>query len=72
MERAREVYYSLPNRIVLFYHDAEISGEYTLVGRFDATDKLIQAAENAPMLKGWGNKIVIISPVLPEIESKAP
>lgn len=46
----------------MFYHDAEISGEYTLVGKFDATDEFIQAVENNPVLEGWGNKIVIISP----------
>lgn len=61
-EKAGEVYYSEPNRIVLFYHDAEISGEYTLVGKFDATDEFIQAVENNPVLEGWGNKIVSISP----------
>lgn len=61
-EKAGEVYYSEPNRIVLFYHDAEISGEYTLVGKFDATDAFIQAVEDNPVLEGWGNKIVSISP----------
>ena len=60
-EKAGEVYYSEPNRIVLFYHDAEISGEYTLVGRFDVTDEFTSAVENNPVLEGWGNKIVQIS-----------
>lgn len=54
-EKAGDVYYSEPNRIMLFYHDGEISGEYTLVGHFDAT------VENNPVLEGWGNKIVSIS-----------
>lgn len=61
-EKAGEVYYSEPNRIVLFYHDAEISGEYTLVGTFDATEEFVAAVENNPVLEGWGNKIVSISP----------
>lgn len=60
-EKAGEVYYSEPNRIVLFYHDAEISREYTLVGRFDVTEEFTSAVENNPVLEGWGNKIVQIS-----------
>ena len=61
-EKAGEVYYSEPNRIILFYQDAEISGEYTLVGRFEVTEEFISAVENNPVLEGWGNKLVIISP----------
>lgn len=60
-EKAGQVYYSEPNRIVLFYHDGEISGEYTLVGHFDVTENLISAVENNPVLEGWGNKLVHIS-----------
>lgn len=60
-EKAGEVYYSEPNRIVLFYHDGEISGEYTLVGHFDVTENFTSAVENNPVLDGWGNKIVNIS-----------
>ncbi len=60
-EKAGEVYFSEPNRIVLFYHDAEISGDYTLVGTFDATDEFVAAVEENPVLEGWGNKIVNIS-----------
>lgn len=61
-ERAGEVYYSEPNRILLFYQDAAISGNYTFVGTFDATDEFVEAVENNPVLEGWGNKIVRISP----------
>ena len=60
-EKAGEVYYSEPNRIVLFYQDAEISGDYTLVGHFDATEEFVSAVESNPVLEGWGNKIVQIS-----------
>lgn len=59
--QAGEVYYSEPNRIVLFYHDAEVTGEYTKVGNIEATDKFITAVEENPVLEGWGNKIVLIS-----------
>lgn len=61
-EKAGEVYYSEPNRIVLFYGDAEVSAEYTPVGYFDATEEFIRAVEDNPVLEGWGNKIVLIAP----------
>lgn len=61
-EKAGEVYYSEPNRIVLFYGDAEVSAEYTPVGYFDVTDEFIRAVEDNPVLEGWGNKIVLIAP----------
>lgn len=60
-EQARTVYYSEPNRIILFYQDAEVSGEYTPVGYFDYTEEFVTAAEENPVLEGWGNKIVQIS-----------
>ena len=59
--KAGEVYYSDPNRIVLFYQDAEVSEEYTPVGHFDATDEFVEAVKNNPVLEGWGNKIILIS-----------
>ncbi len=57
---AGEVYYSDPNRIVLYYHDAQINEEYTLIGIFEATDAFVDAVENNPVLEGWGNQIVVI------------
>lgn len=59
--KAGEVYYSDPNRIVLFYQDAEVSEEYTPVGHFDATNEFVEAVKNNPVLEGWGNKIVLIT-----------
>ena len=61
-EAAGTVYYSEPNRIVLFFHEAEIAGEYTPVGYFDYTEEFVSAVENNPVLEGWGNKLVFISP----------
>ena len=58
---AGEVYYSDPNRIVLYYHDAEINEEYTLIGTFDATDEFVSDVENNPVQEGWGNQLVLIS-----------
>lgn len=60
-EKAGEVYYSEPNRVILFYRDADVSSEYTKVGYFDFTEEFKQAVENNPVLEGWGNKIVLIS-----------
>ena len=60
-EKAGTVYYSEPNRIVLFFGDAEVSGEYTPVGWFDPTGEFVSAVENNPEVEGWGNKLVHIS-----------
>lgn len=60
-EAAGTIYYSEPNRIILFYGEAQVSGEYTPVGYFDNTDEFRSAVENNPVLEGWGNKIVRIS-----------
>ena len=62
-EKAGEVYYSDPNRIILFFGDAEVTGEYTKVGYFDDTEEFRAAVENNPVLEGWGNKIVLIGSV---------
>ena len=58
---AGEVYYSEPNRILLFYHDAEVVGELTRIGTFDATAEFVDAVESNPVVEGWSNKIVSIS-----------
>lgn len=60
-EKAGEVYYSDPNRIILFYRDAEITGEYTKIGTFDPTEEFVTAVEENPVLEGWGNKIVLLT-----------
>lgn len=59
--KAGDVFYSDPNRIVLFYHDAEISAEYIKIGTFEATEEFMTAVEENPVLEGWGNKIIQIS-----------
>lgn len=58
--KAGEVYYSDPNRIVLFYQDGEVTGEYTRIGSFDPTEEFVAAVSENPVLEGWGNKIVLI------------
>lgn len=59
--KAGEVFYSDPNRVVLYYQNAEISEEYTKVGYFDVTEDFVSAVENNPVLENWGNKIILIS-----------
>lgn len=59
--KSGEVYYSDPNRIVLFYGDGEVSGEYTRVGYFDNSEEFVTAVRENPVQEGWGNKIVKIS-----------
>ena len=58
---AGDVFYSDPNRIILYYHDAQIEEEYTKIGTFDATEEFIAAVEENPVLEGWGNTLVFIS-----------
>ena len=61
-EKAGAVYYSHPNRIILFYQDADISTEYTPVGYVDFSQALVDAVENNPVVPGWGNKLIFIQP----------
>jgi hypothetical protein len=61
-EKAGEVYYSSPNRIILFYQDAQVKGEFTKVGNLQNTSGLKEAVEKNPVIAGWGNKIISISP----------
>lgn len=61
LQKAGEVYFEEGNRIVLFYKDAQISGEYTKLGYFDTSEDFVSAVESNPVLEGWGNKIVVIS-----------
>lgn len=60
-EKAGTVYYSEPNRVILFYKDAKVPAEYTPVGYFDYTEEFLDAVEKNPVVEGWGNKIIRIS-----------
>ncbi len=60
-EKGGEVYYSHPNRIILFYGDAQISSEYTPVGYITFDQALVDAVKDNPVVPGWGNKMVNIS-----------
>ena len=58
---AGDVFYSDPNRIVLYYHDAAINEQYTRIGTFDAPEEYVAAVEINPVLEGWGNQIGVLS-----------
>ena len=61
-QSAGELYYSAPNRIVLFYNDAEVTGEFTKVGDVTNTENLASSVEENPVVSGGSNKIISISP----------
>ena len=52
-EKAGELYYSYPNRVILFYQDAQIEGDYTKVGTLTTTDGLVDAVRNNEPLRDW-------------------
>ncbi len=60
-EKAGEIYYSAPNRLILFFGDAQIEGEYTKVGYIDDSEQFRNDVKNNPVVEGWGNLIIGIS-----------
>lgn len=52
-EKAGMIYYSHPNRIILFYQDSDISTEYTPVAYVEYSQDLVDAVENNPVVEGW-------------------
>lgn len=54
------VYYSEPNRIILYYGEGEVSAEYTPVGYFEQSEEFESAVRENPVVEGWSNKIVRI------------
>jgi len=57
-EKAGEVYYSA-GRIMIFYQDAEIEGNYVKIGDTLTTEGLKEAVDSNP-LDEWGNRRVTI------------
>ena len=57
-EVSGELYYSYPNRVILFYQDAQIEGDYTKVGTLTTTEGLVDAVRNNEPLENW-NCLVI-------------
>lgn len=60
-EKAGDIYFAPEtNSIILFYQDAQESGEYARIGTITNTDGLKKAVEENPVVEGWSNKIVSI------------
>lgn len=57
-ELAGELYYSYPNRVILFYQDAQIEGDYTKIGTLTTTEGLVDAVRDNEPLEDW-NCLVI-------------
>ena len=58
--KAGEVYYA-DNRVILFYQDADLDGNYIKIGTIENTTGLQTAVEQNPVVEGWGNKVISIS-----------
>ncbi len=52
-EKAGELYYSYPNRVILFYQDAQIEGDYTKIGTLTTTEGLVDAVRDNEPLEYW-------------------
>ena len=52
-EKAGELYYSYPNRVILFYQDAQIEGDYTRIGTLTTTEGLVDAVRDNEPLRDW-------------------
>lgn len=60
-EKAGEVYLSAPNRVMLFFEDAQMEGEFTYLGRIEDTTGLANAVRDNPTVPGYSNKIIAVS-----------
>ena len=61
LEQVGDVYYSEPNRMIMFFRNAEIPVNYTKVGKIKIDNDFTKNVEENPTLQGWGNKMIIIS-----------
>lgn len=59
-QEAGEIYMTTQNRVILFYQDADIPGEYTKIGTIENIDGLADAVSNNPVVEGWSNKLILI------------
>lgn len=60
-EKVGDVYYSEPNRMIMFFRDANVPVNYTKVGKISIDEEFTKNVEENPALPGWGNKMIIIS-----------
>ncbi|MCM1183051.1 MAG: cyclophilin-like fold protein [Roseburia sp.] len=59
-EKAGELYYSYPNRVILFYQDAQIEADYTKVGTLTSTEGLVDAVRNNQPLEDWDCLVILV------------
>ena len=57
-EKAGELYYSYPNRVILFYQDAQIEGDYTKIGTLTTTEGLVDAVRDNEPLEYWDGLVI--------------
>ncbi len=60
-QRSGQLYYSAPNRLMLFYGDAEMPGDYVLVGYIEDSEAFRDDVANNQPLEFWGNKLIMVS-----------
>lgn len=60
-EKAGEIYYSDPNRLILFFGDGQINSKFTKVGYIDDSEQFRNDVKNNPVVEGWGNLIIRVS-----------
>ncbi len=60
-QQSGQLYYSVPNRLMLFYGDAEMPGDYVLVGYIEDSEAFRDDVANNQPLEYWGNKLIMVS-----------
>lgn len=60
-QQSGQLYYSAPNRLMLFYGDAEMPGDYVLVGYIEDSEAFRADVANNQPLEFWGNKLIMVS-----------
>lgn len=60
-QQSGQLYYSAPNRLMLFYGDAEMPGDYVLVGYIEDSEEFRADVANNQPLEFWGNKLIMVS-----------
>ena len=60
-QQSGQLYYSAPNRLMLFYGDAEMPGDYVLLGYIEDSEAFRADVANNQPLEFWGNKLIMVS-----------
>lgn len=60
-QQSGQLYYSVPNRLMLFYGDAQMPGDYVLVGYIEDSEAFRADVANNQPLEYWGNKLIMVS-----------